>query len=143
MKTLLLSALSLLTVIAFAGSPKAVTDLQTALDQARTEGKLLFVQMGRENCGNCQALKAMVKTAQVSLPPAKFVYADVNVDDEATDKLFTAKFNVQGDVLPFVAIAAADGTLLAGRSGGGTAKDFEKLILAAETQARKLGKAAK
>lgn len=130
------AALALLLALpAFAGQ-KPVTDLTAALAKAKAENKMLFVQMGRENCGNCQALKAMIKSNQVKLSDAKFVYADVNCDDPATNKLFSSKFNVEGNVLPFVAIAAPDGTKLAGRSGYGTAKEFEALIHQAGKNAR-------
>lgn len=130
------TALALLFALpAFAGQ-KPVTDLTAALAKAKAENKMLFVQMGRENCGNCQALKAMIKSNQVKLPEAKFVYADVNCDDPATDQLFSSKFKVQGSTLPFVAIAAPDGTKLAGRSGYGTAKEFESLIREAGKNAR-------
>ena len=135
----IITALSLLVATsAFAGGPKPLTDLPAALAKAKAEGKMLFVQMGRENCGNCQALKAMIKSNEVRLPDAKFVYADVNCDDPATNKLFSEKFDVKGNVLPFVAIAGPDGAKLAGRSGYGTAKEFETLIKTADTaKARK------
>lgn len=125
------------SIAAVAGTPKAVTDLPTALEKAKAEGKMLFVQMGREACSNCQALKAMIKSNQVKLADSKYVYADVNCDDPATNKLFSSKFDVKGNMLPFVAIASADGTKLAGRSGYGTAKDFEELIREAGKQAKK------
>ena len=114
--------------VAFAGGPEAVKDLKEALAKAKSENKMLFVQMGRENCGNCQALKAMIKKGDVRLSPSKFVYADVNCDDAATNKLFSESFNVSGNILPFVAVASPDGAPLAKHSGYGTAQEFEKMI---------------
>lgn len=139
MKAIIAATASLfLTCAAMAGAPKAVTDLPAALAQAKAEGKMLFVQMGREACGNCQALKGMIKSGQVKLSESKFVYADVNVDDPKTNELFSQKFDVKGNILPFVAIAAPDGTKLAGHSGYGTEKEFEQLIREAGKQAKKL-----
>lgn len=136
MKTFIAALALLVALPAFAGQ-KPLTDLNAALAKAKAENKMLFVQMGRETCGNCQALKAMIKSNQVKLPESKFVYADVNCDDRATDELFTSKFNVKGNMLPFVAIAAPDGTKLAGRSGYGSAKEFDALIHEANKQAKK------
>ncbi|MDB6075333.1 MAG: Thioredoxin-related protein [Verrucomicrobiaceae bacterium] len=137
MKTIIAALALFITGAAMAGGPKPVTDLNAALAKAKAEGKMLFVQMGRENCGNCQALKAMIKSNQVRLSDSKFVYADVNVDDSATNRLFSAKFDVKGNVLPFVAIASPDGTKLVGRSGYGSAKEFDDLIREAGKQSRK------
>ena len=121
--------------VAFADGPAAVEDLTAAMRKAKAEGKMLFVQSGRENCGNCQALKGLISQGKLSLPESQFVYADVDWDDEKDGELFEAKFKVRGNMLPFVVIAAADGTQLAARSGYGTQKDFEKLL--AEAQAAK------
>ncbi|MDB6139768.1 MAG: Thioredoxin-related protein [Verrucomicrobiaceae bacterium] len=79
----------------------------------------------------------MIKGNQVKLSDSKFVYADVNCDDAPTNKMFSEKFDVKGNTLPFVAIASADGSKLAGHSGYGTAKEFEDLIKEAGKQARK------
>jgi thioredoxin-related protein len=129
MKSLLsLSVLVLAASLAFAGKPTAVTDINTALEQAKAENKMLFLQYGREACSNCQALKAMIKSQKVQVTSSKFVYADVNCDDKATSKVFRSKFNVSGNTLPFVVIASPDGKQLAARSGYGTEADFNKLI---------------
>ncbi|MDB6139767.1 MAG: hypothetical protein JWO94_2839 [Verrucomicrobiaceae bacterium] len=49
MKTLIATLALFTTAAAFAGAPKAVNDLPAALAKAKSEGKMLFVQMGREN----------------------------------------------------------------------------------------------
>lgn len=114
-------------ITASAANP-AIHDVATALDKAKAGNKMLFIQYGREACGNCQALKGMVKSGRVRLSPEKFVYADVNCDDPATRRAFGSKFRVSGNTLPFVVIAAPDGTQLASHTGYGTDADFNKLI---------------
>lgn len=114
--------------VTLAKGPEAETNLNAALAKAKKEGKMLFVQFGRENCGNCQALKGMISAGDVKLSERSFVYADVNCDDRATSQLFRSKFKVEGRMLPFVVIADADGKQLAARSGYGDADEFRKLI---------------
>ena len=137
MKSFLIASVlfALVTGLTFAANP-AVKDINAALDKAKAENKLIFIQYGREACSNCQALKGMVKAGKVRLSPAKFVYADVNCDDAATSKVFGSKFKVSGSTLPFVVIASADGTQLAGRTGYGSDAEFNKLILQAEKAAK-------
>jgi thioredoxin-related protein len=129
-------ALAVASGIALAATPK-VTDINEALSKAQSENKLLFLQYGREACGNCQALKGMIKAGKVQLSPAKYVYADVNCDDPSTSRVFDSKFKVSGQTLPFVVVAAPDGTQLAARSGYGSEADFNKLLKEAEKARRK------
>lgn len=145
MKILLASLALLCAATAFAGGPDKITDLNTALETAQGQEKMLFVQYGREACGNCQALKDMIAKRQLRLSESKYVYADVNCDDAKTSALFREKFKVEGSTLPFVVVAAADGTQLAARTGYGTSKDFEDLLRDAQKAAKKLedAKAAK
>jgi thioredoxin-related protein len=126
LKSTLLATLTLIAGAAIA-APK-ITDINEALTKAQAEKKMVFLQYGREACGNCQALKSMIKSGRVQLSASKFVYADVNCDDPATSKAFAEKFKVSGSTLPFVVIAAADGRQLAARSGYGTDAEFNKLI---------------
>ncbi|MBI5820388.1 MAG: thioredoxin family protein [Verrucomicrobia bacterium] len=114
--------------VTLAKGPEAETNLNAALAKAKKEGKMLFVQFGRESCGNCQALKGMINAGDVKLSERNFVYADVNCDDRATSQLFRSKFKVQGRTLPFVVIADSDGKQLAARSGYGSADEFKRLI---------------
>ena len=138
MKNLLASALLILVAnFALAGGPAKITDINEALTKAKTESKMVFLQYGREACGNCQALKALIKSGKVHLSPSKFVYADVNCDDPATSKAFSEKFKVTGTTLPFVVVASSDGTQLAARSGYGTDAQFNKLIQDAGKAAKK------
>jgi len=125
----------------FAKGPEAVTDLDKALEQAKTEKKLLFIQFGREKCGNCQALRSYVAKNEVKLPKDKFVYVDLNCDDAATSGAFRKLFKVEGSTLPFVVVADATGKQLAGRSGFGSPADYKKFLQ--QAQAKKPADAAK
>ena len=123
------------TFAAFAAGPEKLTDISAAMTKAKAEHKLLFLQMGREDCENCQALRAMINKKQVQLPASQFVYADVNCDDAATMKAFRRNFKVIGSTLPFVVVASPEGKQLAAKSGGGTSADFTTLIEKAQQKA--------
>jgi len=116
-----------------------VTNLVAALDAAKAGNKLLFVQYGREACGNCQALKGLIRRGQLKLRDTEFVYADVCCDDPATRKAFNDQFKIEGTALPFVIIAAPDGKQLASRSGYGEANEFDRLIDTAEKKFKEEG----
>ncbi len=128
-------ALLLTITSAFAGGPEKITDINAALTKAKTENKLLFLEFGRVNCENCQALRAMLGKQQVKLPASQFLYADVNCDDPATKGVFRKKFKVIGNTLPFVVVASPDGHQLAAHSGAGTAAQFNELIEQARQKA--------
>lgn len=132
-----IAASLLAATLVFAGGPPKVTDLAEALSKAKAENKMLFVQYGREACSNCQALKGYVKGRDLRLSESKFVYADVNCDDSKTSALFREKFKVEGSTLPFVVVAAADGTQLAARSGYGSVREYEDLLRDASKVAKK------
>ncbi len=122
------AALFLASLSATAAGPEKLTDISAAMTKAKAEHKLLFLQMGREDCENCQALRAMINKKQVQLPASQFVYADVNCDDAATMKAFRRNFKVIGSTLPFVVVASPEGKQLAAKSGAGTTADFTALI---------------
>ena len=138
MKTLLASFALMFATAVFAGGPAKITDLKSALETAQGQGKMLFVQYGREACGNCQALKGMIASREVQLSESKYVYADVNCDDAKTSALFRKQFKVEGSTLPFVVVAASDGTQLAARSGYGSADEYASLLRDAQKAAKKL-----
>lgn len=137
MKSLLTSVALLLAtgLHAFAGGPAKITNLDAALAKAKAENKLLFLEMGREDCENCQALREMVAKQKVKLPESAFVYADVNIDDPAMRKAFVRKFKVIGNILPFVVVAGPDGRQLGARAGSGTAEEYGALIEKARQKA--------
>lgn len=109
-------------------APQPVTDLDTALTQAKKNKAQLFVVYGRDKCGNCQALRGYIKNGKLKLPADKFVYVELNCDDAKDRQEFGKRFKVEGRTLPFVVIANAEGKQLAARTGYGKDTDFEKLI---------------
>ena len=137
MKTILLSLLAVLAASAtLVAGPVPVTNLNDALAKAKEGNKLVFLQFGREACGNCQALRSYIKGGKVNLAASKFVYADLNCDDSSTSKAFYQKFKVIGSTLPFVVIASLDGRQLATRTGYGSANEYLALIKKAEKAAK-------
>ncbi|RBP36111.1 thioredoxin-like protein [Roseimicrobium gellanilyticum] len=145
MKTRLLAAL--FTVCALLGTSQGadrdkLTDINAGLAQAKTENKLLFVQYGREACGNCQALKGYIKDRSLRLSESKYVYVDANCDDSSTSQAFRSKFKVEGKTLPFVVVAAPDGTQLAARTGYGSVKEYEDLLKEAQKASKSASSSA-
>lgn len=53
-----------------------------------------------------------------------------------TRNAFGSNFKVSGNILPFVVIAAPDGTQAAGRTGCGSDAGFNKLVQQAEKAAK-------
>ncbi len=111
-----------------AKGPEALKDLPAALEAAKAEGKLLFIQYGREACGNCQTLKGYIKGGQLRLPEDKYVYVDLDCDDANASRAFRSHFKVEGQTLPFVVVADSDGQQLAGRAGYGEVRDYDKML---------------
>jgi thioredoxin-related protein len=133
--TALLLAPFLLAATVCAAAPEPVHSLSEALAKAKAENKLLFVQFGREACGNCQTLKSYLKSGSVRLEDC--IYADLNCDDPTTNSAFARQFTVTGNVLPFVVVASPEGRQLAERTGYGKPKDFSDLLRAAEKTLKK------
>jgi thioredoxin-like negative regulator of GroEL len=119
-----------------ARGPEPVTNINQAIEQAGRENKLIFLQYGRVACGNCQSLKRMISEGAVRLSKVKWVYADVNCDDEETRRIFREKFKVEGTTLPFVVVAGTNGVQLASRSGYGTAAEYTAFMKAAAKKAK-------
>ncbi len=140
-RMLLLAGALLGAAPGFAKGPEAVTDLDKALEQAKTEKKMLFIQFGREKCGNCQALRGYIAKNAVRLDKDKFIYVDLNCDDAATSGAFRKQFKVEGSTLPFVVVADPSGKQLAGRSGFGQPAEYKKFI--SQAASKKTGDAAK
>jgi thioredoxin-related protein len=113
--------------------PKWDTDLSKALAQARKENKMTFILLGREECGNCQATRKMVNEGKVPVSADKFVIADINTDDPASDDSFLNRFGRDnfGDTLPFVVITDSNGKALARYSGYKSEEDVTAMVKAA------------
>lgn len=125
---------------------KSATDasptLKEVLEDAKKDGKLAFILLGRGTCGNCQALREYIAKGTVRLPRDRFVYADLNLDDPATMQAFAKAFKVDGNTLPFVVIAGSNGRQLASRTGFGSPAQYTTFIHDAEKLAPKTDKVA-
>ena len=111
-----------------AAKKKELKTIDQALSAARKGDKLAFIQMGREGCGNCQALKKAIHSGSYELPEEEFVWIEVNCDDPKVNADFDRRFKVKGDMLPFVAIANGKGKLLASSSGYVSKEKFADLL---------------
>lgn len=125
---LILLIVLLNTGLTDAKTTEPLTDLNSALEKAKAEGKMLFIQYGRDRCGNCQALKALIAQRKVKLSDSNFVYVDLDCDNKETQKLFYQRYKVEGRMLPWVVIADSEGNQIMARSGYGTAEEFNTMI---------------
>jgi thioredoxin-like negative regulator of GroEL len=123
-----------------ARNAEAVTDLATAMETAKSSGKLLFVKYGREACGNCRALGRLIEERDVKIDEDDFVFADINCDDKAQKRQFYDTFEVDGRTLPFVVVATPDGKQIASRTGYGREDDYDDFIDDAEKAWKKMQK---
>ncbi len=129
--------LAVFAVSVRAESLVAETDLANALEKAKTENKMLFIQFGREACGNCQSLKKLIRENKVDLSPNEFVYADLDCDDKKTEDLFFSKFTGSGSTLPFVVITNSSGKQLAFTTGYADEKAYNSFIKKAKDKVGK------
>jgi len=116
------------TAAGFAAKDEPITDMETAIQQAATEKKALFIIFGRENCGNCRNLREMIDDHRVRLSKSSFLIANINCDDATQYRAFKKRYNVEGPTRPFVVIAKSDGTMVASRTGGGSEKTYDDFV---------------
>ena len=124
--------------ISYALRPIPVTDLDKALKDAKAGNKMLFIQYGREACGNCQHLKKLISSGKVTLNSEEFIYADLDCDNPKIGKKFYGMFNVSGSTLPFVVIADSSGKQLASMSGYADENAYMGLIKQAREASSKV-----
>ena len=126
---LLPAAAALIATAAFAAAPK-ITDVNEALSKAQTENKMVFMQYGREACGNCQATKKMVREGKIPVTADAFVAADLNIDDQRVQASFMQKYQKEkfGNTLPFVVITDSHGKALASSGGYKAPEAWSALI---------------
>jgi len=101
-----------------------------ALLAARRERKLLFVEFGRELCGNCRALvQGVVPHPEVApLLQAHFVALASDCDDPEDGVLALAEHMPDAMALPFAIFADAEGRFLGGSEGAQSASGFKSLL---------------
>ena len=125
-----LTVFSVFASISTAEPPKWGDDLSKTVSQARRENKLGFILMGRENCGNCKATKALVEQGKIPVTAETFVAADINIDDQKSQAEFMRKYKKLefGSTLPFVVVTDSSGKALAHAGGFKGADHWTKVI---------------
>ena len=142
MKTLSLF-LAVLTATAFlsmAKAPEPLTSLDQTLETAAKENKMTFILLGRATCGNCNETRSMIRNGQIFVTDANYVMADLNCDDAKVNGEFMKKFGKEkfGNMLPFIVVTDSHGRILASSSGFKGASQWNSLLVAAKSKARKL-----
>lgn len=117
------------------GSFKWFQSLAAASAAAKAAGKLIFVEYGRQACGNCRDLVENVMTrAEVKkVLDEKFVMCAIDCDqpDPAVRAIGAAHMSY-ARALPFLMYLDAEGKFLAGSQGGKSAKDLLAELAAAK-----------
>lgn len=103
------------------------TDWASALEQAAREGKLVFVEFGREACSQCRALvQSVVPRPEIAaLLQQGFVALASDCDDPEAEVEALAMQVPDASTLPFVIFADARGRYLDGSSGAVSPRAFE------------------
>jgi len=110
------------------------TSWKEAQASAKAEGKLVFIEFGREACGQCRALvQGAVPHPEIApLLQRHFVALASDCDDAEYEVEVIAGQLEDAYMLPFVLFADADGTFLGGSSGAvnplSLKRTLEKLI---------------
>jgi len=106
------------------------TDYAKALAAARAANKIVFIEFGREACGQCRALVQSV----VPHPPIAallrehFVALASDCDEAETEVEQLAARLEDAQMLPFVLFADAQGKFLEGSSGPVNPARFEAVL---------------
>ncbi|MHC4261817.1 MAG: thioredoxin family protein [Planctomycetota bacterium] len=106
------------------------TDFTSALVHARRQSKLVFIEYGREQCGQCRALvQSVIPRPEISdILREHFVALAIDCDEapEEVDEL-AAKLE-DATMLPFVLIVDAQGQFIEGNGGVIEAKALERML---------------
>ncbi len=106
------------------------TRWKDALATAKTGNKLVFVEFGRELCGQCRALvQTVVPRPDVApLLQQHFVAVASDCDDPEDEVIALAEKLEDAQMLPFVLFADSNGCFLEGSSGAVHAASFAKTL---------------
>ncbi len=98
--------------------------------EARTAHKLIFVELGREACGQCRTLvQAVVPRPDVAPLLQKHFVALAADADDCEDEVQGLAENLQdAEMLPFVLFADAEGRFLGGSSGVVAPQRFVEML---------------
>jgi thioredoxin-related protein len=101
-----------------------------ALAQAQAERKKLFIEFGRELCGQCRTLVQAVVPHPDIAPRLQrdFVALASDCDDAEPEVLELAERLEDASMLPFVIFADEQGRFLAGASGAQSPASFARLL---------------
>lgn len=101
-----------------------------ALAAARSEQKLLFVELGRELCSQCRALvQSVVPRPDVApMLQERFIALAADADDTEDEVIGLAQHLEDAMMLPFVLFADAEGRFLRGSSGHVDPKAFARTL---------------
>lgn len=113
------------------GSLDWQTRWEDAAARARDEGKLVFVEMGRELCSNCRSLVEVVcrQPGVEALLTERFVPLASDCDDPEPQVLEMAMASLAGaTMLPFVLFADPDGNVLGSHSGAVDPASFQEAL---------------
>ena len=110
-------------------SLEVLRSVDDALSAAAREQKLAFVLMGRSTCSICNGTREGISKGKIMVTGARFVMADINVDDPAASDAFTKKFGQSfGTTLPFVAVTDSSGKVLASSGGYKSPEEWNALL---------------
>lgn len=107
------------------------TRFEEAKAAAAREGKLVFIEMGREQCSNCRSLVSAVLPQPSIAKTLKKDFVALSADiDELEDPLRDLLLENMPDamMLPFVVITDAEGSWLSGSHGALQPADLEKTL---------------
>ena len=116
------------------------TSLAAALKSAREQKKLVFIEFGREQCGNCRALvQGVVPHAQVApILQKQFVALAADCDDPEDAVSALSEQLPDAMMLPFAIFTDAQGRFLLGSEGVQSASSFKLLLERAIARAGEL-----
>lgn len=102
------------------------TRWSAAQSEARAEGRLILIELGREQCSQCRTLvQTIVPRPDVAaLLAENFVALAADADDAEGEVEELCMKLEDAYMLPFVVVADADGQFLAGTSGATTPAGF-------------------
>lgn len=106
------------------------TDWRSALRAAREQGKLVFVEFGREQCSQCRALvQSVVPRPEIAaLLRAGYIALASDCDAAEPEVEELAMQVPDASMLPIVIFATADGRYLDGSSGAVQPRQFEETL---------------
>lgn len=95
------------------------TRYKDALAQAKRENKKLFIEMGRELCGQCRTLvQSIVPRPDVAVLLQQHFVALASDADDAEDEVMMLGYELEdASMLPLVIFVDSDGKLIEGLSG--------------------------